>query len=174
MATPTDIVTRYAQEFLGDTRVLIAVRVEWGSDAFARARATQLAWSRPPWTWAFVPIITVARLLGNIRSTPEAPMSGVLALTSNDGRILMSASPWQPKKPTGIVESLPEGSALDLDIDLMETKLIPILTVGHRQLVVNAFDFKALMKAVETGTVTSPEIEAASSRVHAAGEKLFG
>lgn len=174
MATPTDIVTRYAQEFLGKTEVLIAVRVEWGDDAFARARSTQLAWSRPPWTLVFVPILTVARVLDSIRTKGEAHTSGVLALTPADGRILMSASAWQPKKPTGIVEALPEGAALDLDVDLMEAELIPILTVGHRQLVVNTFDFRALMKAVEAGTVTSPEIAAASSRVRAAGEKLYG
>lgn len=174
MATPTDVVTRYAREFLDDPTVLMAFRVEWGDDAFARARSTQLAWSRPPWSLVFVPVITVARVLGNIRGTSEPPWSGVLALTLNDGRILMSASRWQPKKPTDIVEVLPEGAALDLDVDLMEAELIPVLTVGHRKLVVNAFDFKALMKAVEAGTITSPHIEAAFGRVKTAGEKLFG
>lgn len=174
MATPTDMVTRYAQEFLGDTEVLIAIRVEWGDDAFARARSTQVVWSQPPLSLVFFPIRMVARVLERIRTNGEAQSSGVLALTPGGGRILMSTSSWQPKKPTGIVEVLPEGAALEINVDLMEDELIPILTVGDRQLVVNAIDFRALMKAVEAGMVASPEIEAASSRVHVAGEKLFG
>lgn len=69
---------------------------------------------------------------------------------------------------------LPRESPLEVDVDLMETHLVPALTVGDREFVVNSIDFKALLKAVEALEVRSPEIKAALPRLKDVGKSPYG
>ena len=99
----------------------------------------------------------------------ESPDSGtgILALLSNDRRVLLSTDRLLPKQPTGIAAKLPQRAALEVDVELMENDMVPVVTVDDRQLVVNGVDFKALLRAVATTKVRSPEIKAVLPRLQA-------
>jgi hypothetical protein len=175
MATPTEQVTRNAQEYLADD-VILAMRVDWGPDAVSsRMKLGSGFWARAYlWSPIALPIMALLRRPDRrkMRDDPTTG-SGILALTADGGRILLSTSPPRRKRPTGVVEVLPHAAALQVDVDLMETDLIPTLTVAHRQFVVNGIDFRALLKAVENLTVRSPEIRAALPRLQAVGNSPY-
>ncbi len=175
MSTPTQQVTRNAQDMLDHHEVILALRVEWGAEAREHARSTQLVWSRPPWSVLFLPLLELYRLpIRAKRMRAEPNVWGILALTSIGGRILLASTPWRRKRPIGVVEVLPHNAPLQLDLELMETDLIPLLRVGHREFVVNGVDFKALVKAVEGGVVRSFDIEHGLDRLKATSQKLYG
>lgn len=177
MPTPTERVTRHAQEFLGDEHdVVLALRVDWGPDAVAsRTRFGNAFWVRAylwtPIVWPFMALLRLPETLRR-RKDPSAG-SGILALTSDDGRIVLSSSPLRRNRPTSVVEALPEGSALLPDAELMETDMIPTLTVNNRQFVVNGVDFRALLNAVETATIRAPEIKAVLVRLLGVGTSNY-
>ncbi len=177
MATPTERLTRNAQEFLGDDHeVVLAMRVDWGPDAVAsRTGLGSAYWTRAYLWWPVVwPVMALLRLPKSLhrRNDPDAG-SGILALTAGDGRILLSAPMLRTKVPTGIVETLPYGAPLDVDVDLMESHLIPAVTIAGRQFVVNGVDFRALLGAVETHQVRAPEIKAMLPRLLAVGTSNY-
>jgi hypothetical protein len=64
-------------------------------------------------------------------------------------------------------------SSLLVDVDLMETHLIPSMTVAHREFVVNGIDFRALVKAVENLRLRSPEIKAVLPRLTDVGKTPY-
>ncbi|NND02384.1 MAG: hypothetical protein HKN91_06305 [Acidimicrobiia bacterium] len=172
MATPTQTVTRNVQKYLGDEfEVVMAVRVEWGADAARRSKNRGYGLFAHVWTPLVNPILATVRARGAQRALREDPASGVgvLALTADGRRILLSAMPWRPKTLTGIVEQLPRNAALLPNLDLMQTDVVPTLTVDRYEFVVDRVDFKALLKAVETGVIDAPKIRADLARLSAVG-----
>jgi len=177
MAPPTERVTRNVQDYVSDGHdVILALRVDWGPDAVAyRKRFGSGFWARAYlWSPIILPIMALFQR-PDPRKTLLDPNAGfgILALTADDGRILLSASPRRRKTPTGIAEVLPHAAPLDVDVDLMETNLIPTLTVAHRVFVVNSVDFRALLKAVDNLVVRSPEIRAVLPTLRAVGESPY-
>lgn len=175
--TPTQQVTLNAQEFLGPKQnVLLAIRVEWGTDITNLSDARRLSHVSMLGSPAIFPLVAVARLRSTwhaLRTGSEAAY-GILAMTSASGCILMSAARWQRKKPTGVVDALSADADLEIDVELMETNLIPLLRIDGHELVVNGIDFKALLKAVESGTMTSRYLTENLERLQAAGGTPWG
>lgn len=52
--------------------------------------------------------------------------------------------------------------------------MIPLLTVGRRQFVVNGVGFRALLKAIENRKLRPPEIKAALPRLQGVGRSPYG
>lgn len=173
MATPTEVVTRNTQQFLGDQHdVVLAVRVEWGVDAASVAKSKGYLWGPH-----FLPVRAWKQVRTALRRTPDDSHDdvGTLAFTSDDGRILLSATPAQRKTPTGVVEWFPDDAALLPDVDAMETHLVPLVTVGRYEFVVNSIDFRVLLRHVEAGTVRSPKFEAELDRLKSVlGRNRYG
>lgn len=177
MATPTQIVTLNTQKYLGGHYdVVMAVRVEWGAGAAEASRKQGYVLFAHLWTPFVVPVLTLIRgrtAKRRMHADPNAGV-GILALTADEQRILLSAMPMRMKTPTGIVEKLPPGTALLPNIELMETDTVPALTVDRYELVVDRIDFKALVTAVKAGEVSAPKLEAVLDRLEAVGWKRYG
>lgn len=177
MATPTERVTRHAQDYLaGQHDVILALRVDWGPDAVkSRKKFGYGFWARAYlWSPIVLPIMALLRRPQALETRIDPSSgTGILALSADDGRILLSAPPQRKKTPTGIVEALPQASPIQVDVDLMETHMIPSLTVAHREFVVNGIDFRALLKAVENLTIRSPEIKAVLPRLKDVGSSPY-
>lgn len=175
MITPTQRVTRNAREYLQDD-VVIALRVDWGPEAISARKKFGFGYWVSAYIWAPIslPILAIFRNpeLRRMRADPDSG-TGILALTGDDRRILLSASPARRKTPTGVVEVLPNGAPLIVDVGLMESDLIPSLTVGDREFVVDGVDFRALMKAVEAHRIRSPEIKAVLPRLQSVGDNPY-
>ncbi len=172
MATPTQVVTRNAQKYLGDEYdVVMAMRVEWGAGAAEQARNHGAALFAHVWTPLVLPILAAVRARAAKRRMREDPTAGVgvLALTADEQRILLSAMPWRRKTVTGVVETLPRGAALLPDLHLMETDVVPSLVVDRYELVVDRVDFKAFLKAVKAGRIEAPKVSADLDRLAAVG-----
>lgn len=177
MTTPTETLIRKVQYYLGDEYdVVMAVRVDWGVGAAKQARAEGYALFAHVWTPIVLPVLAAVRERTTKRRMLEDPEAGVgiLVLTADDQRILLSAMPSRRKTPTGIVEMLPRGTALLPDIELMESDIVPVISVGDYDLVVDRVDLKALLKAVEAGDVSSPELAAHLDRFRAVGQARYG
>ena len=169
MATPTERVTRNAHRFLADDHdVILALRVEWGPGVVeARKRFGSAFWAGAyMWTPIVRPIMAFIRgpKTWQRHHDPRCGV-GILALTATDDRVLLRTSSLLRKTPAEIVEYLPPESPLEVDVEVMESDMVPALTVGHRDFVVNGVDFKALMKAVENREVRAPEIKAVLPRL---------
>ena len=178
MKTPTEQVTGRAKEYLaGRHDVILALRVEWGPDAVtSKKKLGSGFWTRAYlWTPIVMPIVALLRR-PNTKEINEDPTAGfgILALTADDGRILLSTPPRRRLTPTGVAEVLPQAAALEVDVDLMETDLIPLLTVDDRDFVVDGVDFRALLEAVGNVTVRSPEIKAVLPRLREVGKTPYG
>lgn len=172
MMTPTERVTMNARTYLGSSHdVVLAVRVEWGLGTEKPTFWSALGL----WLTPRIPLVLPLLNLTRARATKERMASdinsgcGILALTAQEDRILLSAMPARRKIPTGVVEVLPRAAPLLCDIAWMETYLVPRLTVGERELVADGVDFKALLKAVEAGTIESPELASQMSRLTSIG-----
>ncbi len=176
MRTPTERVTRNAERYL-DEDVVLALRVEWGPEAIASRKTLRSGyWARAfMWTPIVLPVLALFRI-PQTRKLHEDPSagSGILALTIDERRILLTTSMPMGKTPTGVLEPLPQGAPLQIDVDLWETDMVPSLTVGERTFVVNGIDFRALMTAVEELEVKAPEIKAVLPRLKAVGRALYG
>lgn len=176
MSTPTERVTRYASRYL-DEEVVLALRVEWGPQAISSKKTLRSGfWGRAfMWTPIVLPVLALFRIsqTGKMRDDPNAGR-GILALTDDDRRILLSTVAPMRKIPTGVIEPLPLGAPLRIDLDLWETDMVPALTVGERTFVVDGIDFRALMKAVEKLEIRAPDIKAVLPRMKAVGQAPYG
>lgn len=177
MMTPTERVTMNARTYLGSSHdVVLAMRVEWGLGTEKPTFWTALGL----WLTPRIPLVLPMLNFTQARATKQRMASdvnsgcGILAVTAEHDRFLLSAMPARRKIPTGLVETLPRSAPLQCDIEWMETYLVPLLTVGEHQLVVNGVDFKALLKAVETGTIDSPELTRQMSRLTSIGLRPYG
>ena len=117
------------------------------------------------------PFLVIWNFITNTRSMSGDMDAGygILAVTSDGGRILLSSKPFQRKVPVEVLDTVPPHTTFTSDAELMETYLIPTVTVDRLQLVVNRIDFKVLLKAIEAGRVIAPEILAVLPRLKAAG-----
>ncbi len=179
MATPTEQVARSAEAFLGDQHdVVLALRVEWGPDAIESRKQLRRGLWTEVYLWSTLvvrPFLSLLRLKDTLKADRDPNTgSGILALTADDGRILLATSPLRSKVPTGVIEELPAGAPLYVDVELMENHLIPTLTVADREFVINGIDFRALLKAVEGLRVRSPEIKAILARLQGVGKAVYG
>lgn len=175
--TPTQQVSKNAQEFLGEGQnVLLAMRVVWGADIANLNDVSRLSHLTRAWSPVIFPMVAMARLRSSwdrMRSGSEAHY-GVLVLVSSGDSILLTATPRWRKQPTGIVEVLSPDAELKVNVDLMEEILVPLIKIGHHELVVNGIDFRALLKALKSGVVKSPSLEADLDRLEAAGGTPWG
>lgn len=174
MMTPTERVTSRAREFLADDfDVILAVRVEWGPQAVvSRTKFSSGFWTRAYlWSPIVMPIVALLRR-GDRIVHPESGF-GVLALTSDDSRVLLSVASRRRSFPTGLIDVLPQGAHLEVDVGLMETNLIPVLRISDREFVVNSVDFRALLKAVEQLRIRAPEIRAALPALREVGASPY-
>lgn len=177
MATPTETVTRRAQEYLGDDYdVVIALRVEWGAGAAEAAARHGAALFAHVWAPIVLPVLSKVRERSAKQRMSKDPAAGVgvLALTRDEQRILLSAMPGKRKTPTGVVATLPPRAPLLPDIELMETDVVPVISVGDYDLVVDRVDLKALLHAVEAGEIDSPDLAAHLDRFRAVGQQRYG
>lgn len=175
--TPTERVTQNAREFVGpDHDVVMALRVEWGLGTEQPTLSAAIA----NWSTLRLPLVVPLRAIARSRATKRTMFDdrdagcGILALTSNGGHILLSAMPLRRKIPTGFVDVLPDDTPLLVDVEWMENYLVPRMTVGEHDLVVDGVDFKALLEAVEDGSVTSPELAANLHRLKSVSLFRFG
>ena len=177
MATPTQIVTRNAQNYLGDVHdVVLALRVEWGTEAVTAAKNQGAALFVHLWTPFVLPVLSWVRARSIKRRMRQDPAAGVgiLTLTAADQHILLSAMPSRRKTPTGIVRTLPTAEPLVADVELMEMDVVPLMTLGDYDLVADRVDFKALLAAVEAGQIAAPDLEVNLDRFKAVGQTRYG
>ena len=177
MATPTERVTRNARRFLADDHdVTLALRVEWGPDVVSASKKFGNAFWTRAYLWTPIVRPSMAIIRGPrawVRRHDPRSGVGILALTADDHRVLLLASSLLRKTPAEIVEYLPPDSPLEVDVEVMESDMIPVLTVGHREFVVNGVDFRALLNAVENLEIRSPEIKAVLPRLRDVGKTHY-
>ena len=175
--SPTDRLIRSVKAYLGDQAdVVFALRVDCGKVSLEFARKRNLSSSWLMYWPVFAPIGELLRRRSGRRRLKDDPTAGmgILALTDQRDRILMSAHASRRMEPTAVVATLERGAQLVVDTDYFATHLVPILDVGGREFVVDSVDFKAMLKAIRLGKLNAPQITANLDRLEAVGEMRYG
>ena len=173
MATPTEKVTKRAQDLLGEP-VTIAMRVRLGPASAADTGSNMLLVTSMIWSLVAAPFLAIVRLAGRAGDVgQEGSNHCVLACTESGQRLLLSATSAKPGHPTELRHRFSPNAELHPNIELMHENFVAELTVDESPMFVNPVDFKALVIMVEEGRLDAPAI-AKNARILRPHSKFVG